>query len=59
MGRENISTKKKKKNVQKVWRGICAVHHVERAQQMRLSQMTYEAEELDQLQWEQEQFGEK
>lgn len=51
------------KNVQKVWRGISAVHHVgvmvEHAQQMLLSQMTYEAKELDQLQWEREQFGEK
>lgn len=27
--------------------------------QMLVPQMTYEAEELDQLQWEEEQFGDK
>lgn len=32
---------------------------VDSAQQMLLSQMTYEAKEWDQLRWEEEQFGEK
>lgn len=41
---------------------ICAVHHVgvmgDGIQQMQSSQMTYEAE-FNQLQWEEEQCGEK